>query len=255
MSRLFEPRPLRERMLDARGRKGQFCELVDPYRFGASGPADPDFANVSYLCHFDNAGGNPIDQSVNGFTPDSNSLDISAAQSVFGGASGHADGSSGYFSYLHNAAFDLTTGDWTIELWIRLHSLAANQQIICKQTSTGFWPYNLTYVTSGGKLLFRCFDNAGPTLVANITGTTTLLVDTWYFVSMTRSGSTFDLSLGGASEGTATSSATLYTASDSLFIMGSGAGTAVVNGYIDDLRITKGVVRSSAVPIAPFPNH
>lgn len=41
---ILTPRSLRERLLDARGRKGQFCDLVDPYRFGSgSDPAAPGY--------------------------------------------------------------------------------------------------------------------------------------------------------------------------------------------------------------------
>lgn len=214
----------------------------------------PGFSSRSLLVHFNNAGGNPIDSSSHGFSTASSTVDISAAQLVFGAAAGHFDGSTTWASWADNAAFDLTTGDFSLEFWLRLHSLASNQQILSKQAGTGNYPWQVYFDSSLGKLGFRGLDSFSVGAY-NITGSTTIVVDTWYFVRAGRNGSTFDIALNGVSDGSFVSTAiALYSNAGDAVVLGSSAShTVVLNGYIDDLRITKGYFET-AVPSAQFPD-
>ncbi|MBK6587935.1 MAG: LamG domain-containing protein [Acidobacteria bacterium] len=84
-----------------------------------------------------------------------------------------------------------------------------------------------------------------------------LSANTWYHLAATRQGSTYRLFVDGTQVATTTSSITIHDNANSLYIGTSTDGsTSPVNGYIDDLRITKGVARYTAnftPPAAAFP--
>jgi hypothetical protein len=60
---------------------------------------------------------------------------------------------------------------------------------------------------------------------------------------LTRSGTTVTLYVDGVSQGTYTYSASI---TQQALYVGTGAGLGSFNGYIDDLRITKGFARYTA---------
>ena len=68
---------------------------INPYRFAAAGPPDPDFANVSLLLHGDGTNGSTtiVDSSSSSKTVTAvGDAQISTAQSKFGGSSIYFDG-------------------------------------------------------------------------------------------------------------------------------------------------------------------
>jgi hypothetical protein len=93
-----------------------------------------------------------------------------------------------------------------------------------------------------------------------LSGTSTLTNNTWYHFAACRSGSTLKLFVDGVEEYSGTDT-TDYTSSAS-FNAGDRQdldpfGQYPLDGYIDDLRITKGVARYTAnftPPTAAFPD-
>ena len=68
----------------------------------------------------------------------------------------------------------------------------------------------------------------------------------WYHVAVVRNGNTFKLYINGISEATYTNSATIENSSTNTLALGSSVNTSAEEdfyGYIDDLRITKGIAR------------
>jgi hypothetical protein len=94
----------------------------------------------------------------------------------------------------------------------------------------------------------------------NTVGTTAIQFDTWYHVALVRSGSgtnNMKLYLDGVLESQNTNT---YTVPVNDIVLGrtyTNLNSEYFNGYIDDLRITKGVARYTAnftPPTAAFPN-
>jgi hypothetical protein len=85
---------------------------------------------------------------------------------------------------------------------------------------------------------------------------------TWYHVAVTRSGNTFKLFRNGVQNGSTVtnSNSCPATASTGALYVGSdvGGGFGNWNGYIDDLRITKGYARYTTnftPPTQAFPTY
>jgi Concanavalin A-like lectin/glucanases superfamily len=233
--------------------------LVAPYRFTAAPPAgDPLFASNSLLMHMDGTDGSTTFTDVIGNTiTRAGGAVLSTTQFKFGTASFRGNASS-YLTIPHSTALDLVTGDWTIEFWVRLDNVGVNHMFINKGLGTGFYPWQLYFDSLTGKFVFRAFDNVGPSLIFSMAQTTSgPAANTWYHVAGVRDGNTFRFFVDGADAGTFTSSATLFTSTASISIGAYDNGIAAFQGYLDELRITKGVARYTApfTPSAsPFPD-
>jgi hypothetical protein len=219
---------------------------------------DQYYNSCSLLCHFDsvNAGGRFIDNSRNNFAiTSSGDVKLSTSQYKFGGASVLFDGNGDYLNLQNNALFAFNTGDFTVEFWMNSVSFAnvANTIIIfdCRPLSTdGLYP--CIYFFSGQ---IRYYVNSAD----RITGST-LNTGQWYHVALTRSGSSTKLFVDGIQVGSTYTDTNNYLCGANRPIIatrGYTLGENNYNGYIDELRITKGVARYTAnftPQNSPFPN-
>lgn len=151
-----------------------------------------------------------------------------------------------YQIIIDNSDLRFDAGDFTIECWVQLIT-TTNQTIMCKGTTTTGWELS---VTSGAVLKFT-IDN-----VAVITGTTNMAAgSTWYFVAVSKVSNTFYMFVNGVSQGTYSASVN-FNQTNNLHI---GSDRNLVNplyGYLDDIRVTKGVGRYTStcpVPTETFP--
>lgn len=198
---------------------------------------------VSLLLHFD--GTAFTDSSRNSHTISSHgAVSLSSSQSKFGGVSGYFTG--GRLTIPDNSVFGLGTGDFTIEMWVYPTATSLVGGLI-----------NLGSYNDG--LLWRIGSNVDSLYLNGVhtdwSAFTNAPLNTWTHLALVRSGSSVVVYANGVSVHTRTSSADL-NASNAVMI-GAGAhntGEAYV-GYIDELRITKGVARYTAnftPPGAPF---
>jgi hypothetical protein len=225
-------------------------------------PTDPEFSNVSLLLPLDGANGSTTftDASSNGFTVTRlGSSVISTAQSVFGGAalylpntSPSTAGTDG-LQVADNAAFEFGTGDFTVEAWVYLTNASATTTIATNYggATTG-WSFQ---IDPSRRLYFNLTGDG-----IDVQSATTIALNTWIYVAAKRNGSTVTLHQGTSGSTTQVASATnsVSIAGSNLTIGGlfvSGFGWFNhFRGYVDDLRITKGVARDvSVVPVAAFP--
>lgn len=210
--------------------------------------ADPYIANVSLLLHGDGVNGsttftdnspNPKTISVVGSTA------ISTAQSKFGGASIRFDGSASQLATSTSTELAFGTGDFTVECFIRIN--------VAK-------PYGFIYLTTGSSTnLLLAFGSNGQTLrvfvsgsVIDLNGPTSLSLNTWHHVAVTRSGSTVRVFLNGVIEESGTCSSD-FTSTSAII----GETLDPIDAYIDELRVTKGVARYTGAftpPTAAFEN-
>jgi hypothetical protein len=238
--------------------------LLNPFRFGGGAqPTDPNFGSVGALLHFEGSDGSTTFVDSSGspktFTAAGNAQ-IDTAQFKYGAASGLFDGAGDYVSTPHNAAFDVATGNFTIECFVRVRGGLGGQMILCsKATNAGVSPYYL-FITTGSRFGFNGYNQGGGAFVFTLTGTTTVVTGAWYHVAAVREGNDFRLYVSGVQEATSNSSSNLHSsASDPLVLGGFNNGAQSFNGWIDEFRFTKNVARytggaSFTPPSAPFPN-
>lgn len=230
---------------------------------------DPYWNQVVLALHMDGTNGSTTftDSSPSSKTVTANgNAQISTTQSKFGGASGYFDGSGGYASVASSTDFQFGTGDLTIEFWI---NQTARPQAYPRAVQGSYtWNTSSSWAIIPGhgdfgtnKFVFHAYAHNG-NLSPLLTGTTAIAFGQWHHVAVTRSGSTWRLFVDGVVEATASWTGSLDAGANSLNIGAVQNPTYIAssyfNGYIDDLRITKGVARYTAnftPPAAPFPNQ
>jgi hypothetical protein len=158
------------------------------------------------------------------------------------------DGTGDYLSMPSNQGAALGTGDWTIECWVYLSS-ATTQQIFLDTRATGTDNGYAFYMTAGSKL--SLFTNN----TAVLTSTSSLSANAWVYIAMTRTSGTVRAYINGTLDATTASYSTAMNCPGSILVGGGVGAVNLVNGYIQDLRITKGVARYTSnfsVPTAEF---
>ncbi len=238
---------------------------VPPGEFGELGYSrDIYFNNVSLLLHADGQNGSSVirDYSLNGLSISSkNNAQISTSQSKFGGSSLFLNGVGSYLSLSNDPVFQFGNGDFTIEFWFYAESFPAGSSTILGSGNTTFSGGEGTYawyiMVSGSprKLRMGAY-NSNP----NISSTTTINTGTWYHAAISRQGGTVRMWVDGIYQ-TASGNSSNYNISNNGLLIGKNGWDGTVglwHGYIDDLRITKGVSRYSTsnvnitVPTSPY---
>jgi hypothetical protein len=208
---------------------------------------DVYYPQTSLLMHFNGTNGSTTmtDNSKNNvaFTVNGNSQ-ISTAQSKFGGASILFDGTGDYLSSPSVSDFAFGTGDFTIECWA--YRITGNDNGIFQISATAgaFQTYtspNLSIYSGTGKV--SIFANS----TYYVSNTFTNTINTWNHYALVRSSGVTKLYFNGnlvTDIGTsgAITDTTNYTGTY-LAIGGYYSTSYLWNGYIDELRITKGVAR------------
>jgi hypothetical protein len=221
--------------------------------------------NTSFLLNMTSAG--IYDASMMTTMESRGDAKLSTAISKFGESSMYFDGTGDYLISPQYLNFDFGTSDFTIELWMYVTSLPVNtySQMVCFGTgsSSQRWILSFDTQTSQSAPYIRFISiNSGGSVVINVpgAGSSGWSANTWYHIAVTRSGNTFKLFRNGVQNGaTVTNSGSCpATASTGALYVGAevGGGFANWNGYIDDLRITKGYARYTSnftPPIIAFP--
>lgn len=180
---------------------------------------------------------------------------ISTSVVKYGTGSMSFNGTTSYLTSPNNNALDFGSGDFTLEGWVYLSANQSSKIIVSIGTldgatrSVGFW-------IGGTQKLEGYFSADGSTWLSYKIGTTTVVSGQWNHVAFVRSGTTFYLFLNGVSEGAQTGTPTTASSGKALLV-GGQSGNYFLNGYIDDLRITKGYARYTAnftPPASAFPN-
>ncbi len=182
---------------------------------------------------------------------------IVAGAGKFGDAA-YFDGNGDYLSVLNGTDFQFGASDWTIEAWVNPDDLSGVKNIVSRWHDGTFndrpWQFYL-YGSAVG--LDLAVGNNSPVFSLNTGGSITA---GWRHVAATRSGTNVLLFVDGNLVKTTDlgNSVSFDPGTSNVGIGGSNINWSpnyFFKGYIDDLRITKGIARYTAnfdVPTAPF---
>lgn len=229
--------------------------VLDGYR-GAGGGGDPHWPNVASLLRFDSADGSTsfIDETGKLWTGYPGA-EIDTSQSMFGGSSLLVNGIGGYINTASHGDFNFGSGDFTIEMFVRIFSAAAHQMFICRRNASGYTPFGIRVL--GGKL-GQLVSKTGSTWEVTSEDSVAFPANQWVHVVQERYGSTVTLYKAGTAVAASVLTGSVMTSDDPIQVSRFGPTGLYVAGHIDELRVTKGVARymsNFTPPAAPFPNH
>ena len=154
------------------------------------------------------------------------------------GSSMSFDGTGDYLTVPANTANVTGTGAFTIEFWVYFNNFTNAPGIVDYRPSTTNGLYPLIYVSAAGVLTYYI------STTDVITGST-LTAAAWYHVALSRSGSSTKMFINGSQTGSTYTDTNNYVTTGRFIIGGSGysLGGGILNGYMTDLRITRGYAR------------
>jgi hypothetical protein len=205
-------------------------------------------ANTSLLLNFTNS--NIYDETGKVVVETVGNAKASTSVVKYGGGSMAFDGNGDALHVPDDPNINFGAGDFTLECWVYFNAVNTQMTIISKgwQSSAAYASY-LIWMENTGSLRFNSSSNGGAWDIANERVIGTMTAGSWRHIAVTRSGTTFRAFVDGVINNsfTFTSSASLANiAAQTLFIgLRQGGGTDM-NGYISDLRITKGRARYTA---------
>lgn len=187
---------------------------------------------------------------------------IDTAQSKFGGASGLFDGTGDYIDTPDHSDWQLDDGsnsnEWTIDFWVRFASTSGNQGFISQIVdANNAWKVNGFGAGSVQNLAF--FVTSGGTNIVAITRAWSPSINTWYHIAVVKQGTTgYRLFIDGVQQGaTETDTSTIPDYAGSANIGKGLVSGEYLNGWIDELRVSKGVARWTSnftPPTAAYPS-
>jgi hypothetical protein len=188
------------------------------------------------------------DSSSNGFTITANGdVQYSTAQAKVGNSSILFDGTGDYLSLADDEAFNFGSGDFTLEAWIRLDNVSGAKSIFAQWLS----PQKSIYMRTNNSDLQFIYSVDGSSEVF-VTASGALTATTWHHVAAVRSGNDFTLYVDGTSVQTADFTGVTFHNSTAIFQIGSTTtGAEYFNGYMEEMRVTKGEAVYTANFTAP----
>lgn len=203
-------------------------------------------ANTQLLTNFTNAG--IYDGTMKNNLETVGNAQVSTAVVKYGSGSMYFDGTTDALSMPNSPVLQLGSADFTCEFWA--YRLAATNMtwVFLNGNSSNFAALRLDTDTSGN--IFLLMSTSGSAWAINTSGSAVLPLSTWTHIAAVRFGGTMRLYVNGVALISTTISGSL-TAGTSQQVGANFGATQVVNGYVDDLRLTNGIARYTANFIPP----
>jgi len=211
-----------------------FTPPTSPFTTTSQGATSAD---VKVLVTFTNAA--IIDDAMQNALETAGNAQLSTSIKKYGNASMYFDGTGDWLSFPANDRYAFGTGDYTVEAWVYFTSISSSTlQIIFASGSTGG---NNFYCHVDGDQI-----SVGTSAAFISNQPSYFTTNTWYHVAFCRSGGTLRLFKNGIQQGSSVTDSTNWISVGSSRVGANESGSQTVFGYIDDLRITKGVARYTA---------
>jgi hypothetical protein len=207
-----------------------FTPPTSPFTTTSQGATSAD---VKVVVNFTNAA--IIDNAMMNNLETVGNAQISTSVKKYGTGSMYFDGTGDSVKLTSNLSVIFGTGDFTIEGWIYLNTVAPIYQGFLDTRVNGGSTGCPVVIMSGANICY--YTNVG----FQITGSA-LSISTWYHIAVTRSATSTKLFVNGTQSGSTYTDSNNYTSSTNP-VVGALFDGYSLNGYIDDLRITKGVAR------------
>ncbi len=163
------------------------------------------------------------------------------------GASAYFDGAGDYITLSPTSDFAFGTGDFSVSLWAYFTDVGAYDYLIDARNSgqtASTWALSFNYTNGApNKLQFA----SGGTAI--LTSNTNVQADQWYYISVSRIGTTSKMHFNGVEVASNSSDSTNYSTAPNTSYIGSRHSVEhFFDGYISDLRVVKGTGLSSYTP-------
>lgn len=207
----------------------------------AGAAADYD---TKLLLHLNN---NVTDISPNTRTITNNNVTFSSATAKFGGYSGAFNGTTAYLSVPDSEDWFFGADEFTIDFWFYSSDFTGNNSVVAQyQDISNYW--NLyADATNGWTLIVK---NELTTDISFNQGVLTANTGTWYHIALVRNGDNFKIYQGGTSVASVTDIDTFYNKA-AVLVIGQSGNSQWMDGYLDEVRISKGVARWTGNFTAP----
>ena len=205
-------------------------------------PTSPPTAitNTQFLTNFTNAG--IFDGTMKNDLETVGNAQISTAVVKYGSGSMYFDGTGDWLLIPNSADHYFGTGQFTIELWVYRNASAA-YGLVAKGTGTTGW---LVSLNSSNQVVFTYASST-------ITSSGVVAASTWTHIAVVRETvgtNQTKIYINGVNDGQGTVT-TDFNQTNSMYVGADRTGGSAFNGYIDDLRITKGIARYTQNFIPP----
>jgi hypothetical protein len=200
-------------------------------------------ATTSFLANFTNAG--ISDSAAMNNLDTVGNAQVSTSVVKYGTGSIALDGTGDYLTVPSSPNLGFGSGDFTVEAWVYLTANIANAVggYLTDFRNGSTLNFALGFIgNSGVTKMYDYVNNNGAT---STIGTSTVILNTWHHVAWVRSGTTVTMYFNGTANGTMTTSYSQGPTGVTIGARYTGV-TEYITGYVDDLRITKGVARYTA---------
>jgi len=205
---------------------------------------EPTVEYTKLLLHFNDS---YTDASSSNHSVTNNGNTFSNSTKKLGSHSTYFSGSS-YLTLPDSDDWNVGSGEFTVDLWYRFTEdkfTCFVSQYTMGQNSNNGW--NFAYRSDSHKLMFN-YSNTGSNHTTKESAVWNPTLDTWYHLALVRSGDTYIFFADGQNIGSGALTGTIYDSSRSLFIGSndynfSTGGYWYPHGYMDELRIVKGVAK------------
>ena len=164
---------------------------------------------------------------------------VDTAQKKFGTGSAYYTTTADGMTIPDSSDFAFGSGNFTIDFWARFDDKTVNSSgLFAQRVDTANRHY--CFFDISGTLYWKILSSAGNLINVNVAFDPTL--NQWYHFAFVRNGNNFNLYIDGTSV-INTSSASAYPDFAADFLIGSITGTTRMNGWLDEIRISKGIAR------------
>lgn len=182
-------------------------------------------------------------------------IKISTTQSRYGGSSAYFDGTTDYLSLVQSTDFEITTGNFSFTFWLWLNGTwATYRRVAAYGASTPGWNsatgwHWLITVDANRKLQFEYQKSGNANNDCGVSADP-IILSTWAYCVISKSGNTVRYWINGTLEKTSTSAPDLVVPSNTKYMYignAPGENTQCWYGYIEDFTFYNGIALDGTI--------